>query len=94
MQSYTRVFGAILVEERVLTDLHASLMQPLKASGGTLTKLSGYGAARRQCRGVGESTARKSSSTCARPIQGDWLVAKPASDLLRPAWTTGDSAAV
>jgi hypothetical protein len=39
-QSYVRVFGAVLGEERVLKALYALLMARLKAAGGTLAKLS------------------------------------------------------
>lgn len=93
-QSYIRVFDAILAEEQVLTDLYAPLMQRLKASGGSLAKLS--------------FTVRRVADvdTWAKwgednlfdlrtgPFKGIGSLAKVANDLLRPAWTTGDSAAV
>lgn len=93
-ESYSRVFDAILAEEQVLTDLYAPLMQRLKASGGTLAKLS---FTVRRVADV-EAWARHGEDKLfdlrTGPFKGIGSLAKLANDLLRPAWTTGDSAAV
>ncbi|HUX87909.1 MAG TPA: AAA family ATPase, partial [Chloroflexota bacterium] len=93
-QSYTRVFDAILAEEQVLTDLYAPLMQRLKASGGTLAKLSFTVRRVADVEAWAKYGEDKLFDLRTGPFKGIGSLAKLANDLLRPAWTTGDSAAV
>ena len=93
-ESYMRVFDAILAEEQVLNELYAPLMQRLKASGGSLAKLSF------SVRRVADVKAWASwgeenlFDLRTGPFRGIGSLAKEANILLVPAWTTGDSAAV
>ena len=93
-ESYMRVFDAILAEEQVLNELYAPLMQRLKASGGSLAKLSF------SVRRVADVEAWASwgeenlFDLRTGPFRGIGSLAKEANRLLVPAWTTGDSAAV
>jgi hypothetical protein len=92
-EAYKRVFDAVVAEEQILVALYAPLMQRLKASGGSLAKLS--------------FTVRRVADVAAwakwgednlfdlrtGPFKGIGSLAKVAHDKLRPAWTTGDSEA-
>jgi hypothetical protein len=88
------VFDAILAEEQVLTDLYAPLMQRLKASGGTLAKLSFTVRRIADVEAWAKYGEDKLFDLRTGPFKGIGSLAKLANDLLRPAWTTGDSAAV
>lgn len=93
-QSYARVFDAILAEEQMLADLYAPLMQRLEASGGTLAKLA---FTVRRVADV-EAWAKYGEDELfdlrTGPFKGIGSLARLGNDLLRPAWATGDSAAV
>lgn len=91
--AYTRVFEAVVAEEQMLVALYAPLMQRLKASGGSLAKLSFT------VRRVADVAAWANSGEDnlfdlrTGPFKGTGSLAKIANDMLRPAWTTGDAEA-
>jgi hypothetical protein len=93
-QCYLRVFEAILAEEHVLNELYAPLMQRLKASGGSLAKLS---FSVRRAADVAAWAKRGEDNLFdlrSGPFRGIGSLAKEANNLLRDAWVSGDAAAV
>ena len=93
-ESYTRVFDAILAEEKVLNELYAPLMQRLKASGGSLAKLSFTVRRIADVEAWASWGEKNLFDLRTGPFRGLGSLAKEANRLLVPAWTTGDSAAV
>jgi hypothetical protein len=93
-QSYVPVFDVILAEEQILNELYAPLMQRLKASGGSLAKLS-FTVRRMADVEAWASWGEKSLFDLRTgPFRGIGSLAKKANRMLAPAWMTGDSAAV
>lgn len=92
-QGYTRLFDAILEEERVLKELYAPLTARLASAGGTLAKLS-FTVSRvvdvRDWATRGESLFDKRGG----PFKGIGTLEKEANSLLAPAWNRGSSAEV
>ena len=93
-QSYVRVFDAILSEERVLNELYAPLMQRLKASGGSLAKLSFSVKRVADVDAWAKWGEDNLFDLRSGPFRGIGSLAKEANNLLRGPWTTGDASAV
>jgi hypothetical protein len=84
-ESHTRVFDDP-PKSRCSRISHSPLMQRLKASGGNPWQIVVYGAARGQCRGVGQHGEDKLFDLRTGPFKGIGSLAKLANDLaLRPA---------
>ena len=81
-------------DRRGAADLYAPLMQRLKASGGTLAKLSFTVRRVADFEAWAKYGEDKLFDLRTGPFKGIGSLARLANDLLRPAWTTGDSAAV
>jgi ABC-type lipoprotein export system ATPase subunit len=92
--AYARVFDAVLAEERVLAELHQPLMNRLKDEKGTLTKLA-FSISR-----IADVEAwAKAGETLLDlrhkgPFKGKGSLAEITAAALKPAWESGDSAAV
>lgn len=93
-QSYVRVFEAILFEERVLNELYAPLMRRLKASGGSLAKLSFSVKRVADVDAWAKWGEDNLFDLRGGPFRGIGSLAKEANNLLRGPWTTGDASAV
>jgi AAA domain, putative AbiEii toxin, Type IV TA system len=91
---YTRVFDAILGEEKVLKDLYAPLVTQLTKAGGSLAKLS-FSVTRIADH---EAWATKGEDDLfdlrGGPFKGIGSLAKIAATALRPTWETGSAADV
>jgi AAA domain, putative AbiEii toxin, Type IV TA system len=90
---YTRVFDAILSEEKVLNELYAPLVTQLTTAGGSLAKLS-FSVTRIADH---EAWAKKGEDLFdlrGGPFKGIGSLAKIAATALRPAWETGTAADV
>lgn len=91
---YIRVFDAIVGEERVLGDLYAPLMHKLKATGGTLAKLS---FSVRRVVDVHAWASRGESDLFdlrGGPFKGLGSLEREANAMLGSVWAKGDSATV
>jgi hypothetical protein len=93
-QGYIRVFDAVLGEEHVLNELYAPLMERLKASGGTLAKLSFSVTRVADVAGWARQGEDDLFDLRGGPFKGIGSLAKEANNILANAWTLGDSAAV
>ena len=91
--AYTRVFDAVVAEEQILVALYAPLMQRLKASGGSLAKLSFTVRRVADVAAWAKSGEDNLFDLRTGPFKGIGSLAKVANDMLRPAWTTGDAEA-
>ena len=93
-QAYLRVFDSIVAEEQVLHDLYRPLMDRLAKASGTLRKLS-FSVSRHAdvhrwaAEGEGLFDKRRTG-----PFKGVGTLEAWAESLLRPAWESGDPAAV
>jgi len=92
--SYVRVFDAIISEERVLKDLYAPLMNRLRESDGTVTKLSFTvrrvaNVAKWANRGEDELFDLRGG-----PFKGIGSLERQANAMLKTAWTSGTAEAV
>lgn len=90
---YLRVFDALLAEEAVLNDLYAPLMQRVSGSASSVRKLT-FSVTRtadvKRWAENGEELLDKRKY----PFRGLGTLLEAADTMLRPAWETGDSAAV
>lgn len=92
--SYTRVFTAIVAEEAVLNELYAPIKERIATGSPTLQKLS---FSVRRVADVAHWAAAGELLIDARragKLKGKGTLAEIAEELLRPAWETGDPAAV
>lgn len=93
-QAYLRIFESIVSEEQVLRDLYRPLMDRLAKASGTLRKLS-FSVSRHAdvdrwaMEGEGLFDKRRTG-----PFKGVGTLKNWADTLLRPAWESGDPAAV
>lgn len=93
-QAYLRIFDSIVGEEQVLRDLYRPLMDRLAQASGTLRKLS-FSVSRHAdvhrwaAEGEGLFDKRRTG-----PFKGVGTLEAWAEALLRPAWESGDPAAV
>jgi len=93
-QSYVRVFGAVLGEERVLKALYALLMARLKAAGGTLAKLSFTVSRVANIAKWAKRGEEELFDLRGGPFKGFGTLAKEANGMLENDWTSGNSAEV
>lgn len=93
-RAYERIFGSIVAEEQTLHDLYKPLMQKLAEASGTLRKLS-FSVSRtadvKRWAQEGEGLFDKRRSG---PFKGVGTLQAWAEALLKPAWETGNPAAV
>lgn len=94
-ESYGHLFDAIVSEETSLTDLYAPLMARLRASSGTLRKLS-FTVKRVVDASTWATVAEEQLIDCrkAGPFYGRGSLVKLANSDLRPAWESGSAADV
>lgn len=94
-EAYGRAFDALVAEQSVLEGLYAPLMARLAAASGTLKKLS-FSVAR--VANVGQWAAEAEDGLIdlrkAGAFRGKGTLLQRATEVLKEAWETGDSAAV
>jgi energy-coupling factor transporter ATP-binding protein EcfA2 len=94
-EAYGRAFDALIEEQSVLEGLYAPLMAQLAAASGTLKKLS-FSVAR--VANVGQWAAEAEDGLIdlrkAGAFRGKGTLLQRATEVLKEAWETGDSAAV
>lgn len=93
--AYGRLFQAVIDQQHALQDLYAPLMARLAASSGTLRKLS-FTVARIVDSRKWAETGEAELIDCRRsgPFFGKGSLVGVVDQTLRPAWETGDAAAV
>jgi len=92
-QGYTRVFQAVLAEERVLDELYAPLRTRLEKAGGTLARLS-FTVTRVADVAAWAKRGEALFDLRGGPFKGIGSLEKEANAMLLSAWTTGDASAV
>ena len=94
-EAYGRAFDALIAEQLVLEELYAPLLARLSAASGTLTKLS-FSVARvaNVEQWASEAEDGLIDLRKAGAFRGKGTLLKKATEVLKGAWETGDSAAV
>jgi hypothetical protein len=93
-ESYRRIFDAIQAQEDILRALYKPLMQRLAGSKGTLAKLSFAVSRHANVEAWAEEGENLIDLARTGPFRGTGTLLAKATAALKPAWETGDAAAV
>ena len=94
-ETYERMFGAILSEERALSELYAPIQRRMEAAGGTLSKLR-FSISRTADATTWANYAEENllDRRLEGPFRGRGALVERAEKELRPCWETGNAAEV